>query len=118
LGDPKLKLNFSKNDGFYSCALCDNKIVFINPDKTMNTENYREVAFLISNNSLMNVGFCPDCEAKARTDKSLFDAIIESVKDGWLQEMVHDKWPEDQKLRYSHNFFNLKILDWYHGKTA
>lgn len=109
-----MKLNFSKN-GFSCCGTCDTKILFKNPDQTLNLDNYREVSFLTSINSIMTVGFCPICREKVVNDPQFFQRIMDSVKEGWILEQIHEGWTDEQKQKYQDGFGNIEIVNFYHG---
>lgn len=110
-------------DGYRTCALCDSRILFKNPDKTLNLDNYREVSFVIKKSDrdgggLMTVGFCLDCVEKARTDKSLFNKITDSVKEGWQIEFDHDKVEKELQDKYWLSYGDMQIIDLYQGEQV
>lgn len=105
----------TKERPYHSCAICNDKTAFQNVDKTLNTDNYKEIAYRVSNGSIMTVGFCNVCHVKHKEDVQIFEHVMESVKDGWLKEMELEKWKPEIKLRYIANFFNLKIESIFKG---
>lgn len=105
----------TKDKPNHYCALCNCITVFQNPDKTINLDKYREVAFKMSNGSIMTVGFCPDCLMEAQYNSLKYPLIMASVIDGWTKEMIQDKWLEANVEEYKKNFFTLTIVDWNKG---
>jgi hypothetical protein len=110
-----MKISFDKNNQYSCCALCDEKILFYNPDKSMNTKNYNEILFETSVPSVMRVGFCNKCYETAKKDSSLYKIILDSVIEGWEQEMLKDNWKDEEVEKYRKWYQPIKILRVHNG---
>lgn len=111
-----MELNLGKN-GYACCALCPSRILFKNPDQTLNLNNYNEVAYKTSLGTITVVGFCRSCVDKAKNDSGLFDSISESMKEGWAKELKHDKVDERNVRKYWETFKDFKITEFHYGTT-
>lgn len=92
------------------CTLCNCKTAHKNPDQTLNVDNYKELTYEVSNNSIMTIGLCKDCYEKTKEDDTNFETIMESVRDGWTKEMDSLNTTEEDRKKYKDQFFNLKIV--------
>lgn len=106
-------------DGYFCCTLCPEKIVFKRPDGTTDVSKYKEIAYRLSDGSVTFPGFCPSCYKNNKENKSLFKDIMESIKHGWKMEIDTDPqpWKEADIKKYKDHYFNLEIVDFYHGTS-
>lgn len=95
------------------CCNCNVKVMDLDQrdPRKRKLENYRENWFKLSDNSLMKVAVCSDCNDLM--NKEMADNIMQRHWDTWIQEIENNEiWDNEKKEIAIENHLSKKVIEY------
>lgn len=101
-------VSFAKHEGELGyCVFCDIRIMDRVDNYLVKNQEYTELWFELSNNSICKIGFCK--KHSLELSEKDYPTIIKGLQNGWNKEFEINKWTKKQIYNYAMDFFTLKI---------